>query len=113
MLAAAPVSRVRPAARCGVVTRASGATSGAGDIKPGQKVKVKTPIAVYHGPKSKGAATQLQGLQGVVTALADIHTDGTQLSCTMPLKARTLARTPAPRHPARSPAYCATRLSCL
>jgi len=52
----------------------------------GQKVKVKAPITVFHVPKTKGAATQLQGLTGTVAALADVHTDGTLLSCTMPLK---------------------------
>ena len=69
-------------------TRASGASGGAGDIRPGQKVKVKAPVTVFHVPKTKGAATPLQGLPGVVTAIVDKHTDGAQLSCTMPLKVR-------------------------
>ena len=69
---------------------ASGASGGAGNITPGQKVKVKAPVTVYHVPKTKGAATPLQGLHGVVTAIADKHTDGSQLSCTMPLKVRSL-----------------------
>jgi hypothetical protein len=73
-------------------TRASGASSGSGDIQPGQKVKVKAAVTVFHVPKTKGAATPLQGLPGVVTAIVDKHTDGAQLSCTMPLKVR---RTPA------------------
>ena len=60
----------------------------AGPIAPGARVKVTAPVTVYHVPKSKGAATQLQGLQGLVTAHADKHTDGSMLSCTMPLKAR-------------------------
>ena len=68
--------------------RASGASGGAGDIRPGQKVKVKAPVTVFHVPKTKGAATPLQGRPGVVTAVVDKHTDGAQLSCTMPLKAR-------------------------
>lgn len=50
-------------------------------------MKVKAPVVVYHVPKSKGAATPLQGLAGVVAAIADVHTDGSLLSCTMPLKA--------------------------
>jgi|Laugresbdmm110sn_1035088.scaffolds.fasta_scaffold60678_2 hypothetical protein len=73
------------AARC--VTRASGGSSSAAGIPAGQKVKVKAPVVVYHVPKSKGAATPLQGLAGVVAAIADVHTDGSLLSCTMPLKA--------------------------
>jgi hypothetical protein len=39
----------------------------------GQKVKVKAPITVFHVPKTKGAATQLQGLTGTVAALADVQ----------------------------------------
>lgn len=81
----------------------------AGPLAPGARVKVTAPVTVYHVPKSKGAATQLQGLLGQVTALADKHTDGSVLSCTMPLKARRRALLEAPRAAHASP----PRWSCL
>jgi len=76
--------------------------SAAAGVAPGRRVRVTAPVAVFHVPKSKGAATQLQGLTGVVTALADVHTDGTLLSCTMPLKARAAATHCARSQPRRS-----------
>jgi hypothetical protein len=96
MLAAEPrvrCSRGRAAA-FSLRVRASSAAGSSGTVAAGARVRVTAPVVVYHVPKTKGAATPLQGLEGVVTAIADVHTDGSQLSCTMPLKVRTAARAP-------------------
>ena len=52
---------------------------------PGYKVRVKSSVVVYHVPKSKGAATELQGMVGVVDSRADEH-EGKKTSATMPCK---------------------------
>ena len=56
-------------------------------LSAGDRVRVTAPITVFHVPKTKGAATLLQGKTGTIAAIVDKHTDGAQLSCTMPLKA--------------------------
>jgi hypothetical protein len=48
----------------------------------GTAVKVKSSVIVFHVPKTKGAATDLQGMQGVVDSRADDH-EGIAVSATL------------------------------
>jgi hypothetical protein len=48
----------------------------------GTAVKVKSSVIVFHVPKTKGAATNLQGMQGVVDSRADDH-EGIAVSATL------------------------------
>lgn len=56
-----------------------------GKVEVGAAVKVTSSVVVYHVPKSKGAATDLEGLEGVVAELADVH-EGVETSATLPYK---------------------------
>ena len=75
----APLARAvaRPPARAAVVARA--------DAERGAKVRVKSSVVVYHVPKSKGAATDLIGMTGVVDSRADAH-EGATTSATLAVK---------------------------
>ena len=67
----------RPPARAAVVARAA--------LGVGAKVRVKSSVVVYHVPKSKGAATDLIGMTGVVDSRADAH-EGATTSATLAVK---------------------------
>ena len=51
----------------------------------GKKVKVKSSVVVYHVPKTKGAATDLMGREGVVESRADDF-KGVSISATLPVR---------------------------
>ena len=47
------------------------------DVPVGAKVRVNKSVVVYHVPKTKGAATDLHGMEGEVAQRAD-DLDGTK-----------------------------------
>jgi len=51
----------------------------------GAKVKVSKSVVVFHVPKTKGAATDLQGMEGTMAGRAD-EFEGTPTSATLPYK---------------------------
>lgn len=57
-------------------------TTTAAAMPVGTAVKVKSSVIVFHVPKTKGAATDLQGMQGVVDSRADDH-EGIAVSATL------------------------------
>jgi hypothetical protein len=54
-------------------------------VPVGAKVRVNKSVVVYHVPKSKGAATDLNGMEGEVAQRAD-ELDGTYISANLPVK---------------------------
>ena len=67
-------------------SRARGAPEDDANIAArGAKVRVKSSVVVYHVPKSKGAATDLIGMTGVVDSRADAH-EGATTSATLAVK---------------------------
>ena len=55
------------------------------DVPVGAKVRVNKSVVVYHMPKTKGKATDLNGFKGEVAQRAD-ELDGTYISANLPLK---------------------------
>ena len=55
------------------------------NVPVGAKVRVNKSVVVYHVPKSKGAATDLNGMEGEVAQRAD-ELDGTYISANLPVK---------------------------
>ena len=55
------------------------------DVPVGAKVRVNKSVVVYHVPKTKGAATDLNGMEGEVAQRAD-DLDGTYISANLPVK---------------------------
>ena len=55
------------------------------DVPVGAKVRVNKSVVVYHMPKTKGAATDLNGFEGEVAQRAD-ELDGKYISANLPLK---------------------------
>ena len=55
------------------------------DVPVGAKVKVNQSVVVYHVPKSKGAATDINGMLGEVAQRADDY-EGTYISANLPIK---------------------------
>ena len=55
------------------------------DVPVGAKVRVNKSVVVYHMPKTKGKATDLNGFEGEVAQRAD-ELDGTYISANLPLK---------------------------
>ena len=55
------------------------------DVPVGAKVRVNKSVVVYHVPKTKGTATDLNGFEGEVAQRAD-ELDGTYISANLPLK---------------------------
>ena len=55
------------------------------DVPVGAKVRVNKSVVVYHVPKTKGTATDLNGFEGEVAQRAD-ELDGKYISANLPLK---------------------------
>ena len=66
MLSMQSTARVQASRSVRVASAASSRSATTMAMAPGQKVKVKDAISVYHVPKTKGAETKLEGMQGVV-----------------------------------------------
>ena len=54
-------------------------------LQAGDKVKVTESVVVYHVPKSKGAATDLNGMEGEVASRAD-DLNGTYISANLEVR---------------------------
>ena len=74
-----PLAPARTVAR---TPRARATHTTAAAMPVGTAVKVKSSVIVYHVPKSKGAATDLLGMTGVVDSRADDH-EGIAVSATL------------------------------
>ena len=68
-----------------VAARSAVAPSPIAKLQAGDKVKVKESVVVYHVPKSKGAATDLNGMEGEVASRAD-DLDGTYISANLEIR---------------------------
>jgi hypothetical protein len=56
-------------------------------LAPGTPVKVSKSVQVYHVPKSKGEATDLVGMSGVIDSRADEH-EGKATSATLAVRVK-------------------------
>lgn len=56
-------------------------------LAPGTPVKVSKSVQVYHVPKSKGEATDLAGMSGVIDSRADEH-EGKPTSATLAVRVK-------------------------
>lgn len=56
-------------------------------LAPGTAVKVTKSVQVYHVPKSKGEATDLAGMTGVIDSRADEH-EGNPTSATLAVRVK-------------------------
>ena len=68
-----------------VAARAAVAPSPFAKLQAGDKVKVTESVVVYHVPKSKGAATDLNGMEGEVASRAD-DLNGTYISANLEVR---------------------------
>ena len=68
-----------------VAARAAVAPSPVAKLQAGDKVKVTESVVVYHVPKSKGAATDLNGMEGEVASRAD-DLNGTYISANLEVR---------------------------
>lgn len=76
--------QARPQRAVSVIVRASDGHS-TGKFQEGQKVKVTSPVKVFHAPKAPKEGVQLQGHEGVV--VKDVtHFKGKVLSANFPYK---------------------------
>eukprot|EP00227_Mantoniella_beaufortii_P017711 CAMPEP_0197589436 /NCGR_PEP_ID=MMETSP1326-20131121/10386_1 /TAXON_ID=1155430 /ORGANISM="Genus nov. species nov., Strain RCC2288" /LENGTH=119 /DNA_ID=CAMNT_0043154373 /DNA_START=39 /DNA_END=398 /DNA_ORIENTATION=- len=76
---------VRIAARARCAVRARAAVVQVRAIAVGDKVKVTQKVVVFHIPKTKGAATDLMGWEGVVDSRADDR-NGVYISANLEIK---------------------------
>lgn len=58
-------------------------------LKAGDKIRVKESVVVYHVPKTKGAATELLGMEGEVASRAD-DLNGVYISANLEVRIKLL-----------------------
>ena len=83
-LAGAPLPRARGAS----AVRASAASPASAKLQAGDKVRVTSSAVVYHVPKSKGAPTELKGMEGEAVASRADELDGTYISANLEIRVK-------------------------
>ena len=78
---------LRSPARRASAVRASAASPASAKLQAGDKVRVTSSAVVYHVPKSKGAPTELKGMEGEVASRAD-ELDGTYISANLEIRVK-------------------------
>ena len=78
---------LRSPARRASAVRASAASPASAKLQAGDKVRVTSSAVVYHVAKSKGAPTELKGMEGEVASRAD-ELDGTYISANLEIRVK-------------------------